>query len=185
MERETNPNAPLLIVGLGNPGLRYRHTRHNVGFLVLDELQKQLDFPRFSTQRKFHGTFTRDWINDRSVILLKPRTFMNESGRAIRAITQFYKIPTENIWVVHDDKDLVLGKVRTRFTGSSGGHNGVQNIINVLKTKDFKRYKVGIAPLEGLDKDTADFVLERFKAEESAELKKIILETVAKIRSEI
>ena len=131
-----------LFVGLGNPGKEYEMTRHNAGFTVLDDLASKwhLSFD----QEKFNATFAKTKINDETIILLKPLTYMNNSGEAVQRFMQFYKLNREDIIVVHDDLDLPVGKLRIREKGSSGGQKGMQNIIDLLKTDEIKRIRVGI-----------------------------------------
>lgn len=131
-----------LIVGLGNPGSEYADTRHNIGYMILDKLAKELgeESARWNEQDKFQAVTAR--IGD--VLLVKPITFMNRSGEAVSAIMRFYKLSPADVWVIHDDIDLPMGKIRIREQGSSAGHNGVQSIINALGTNNFVRYRLGI-----------------------------------------
>ncbi|OHA63184.1 MAG: hypothetical protein A2842_00125 [Candidatus Wildermuthbacteria bacterium RIFCSPHIGHO2_01_FULL_48_25] len=134
-----------LIVGLGNPGKKYEKTRHNAGFMVLDELEKK-ELPEAR--------------------LLKPDTFMNDSGSAVLKATKNYKLPTKNLVVVHDDIDIPLGKIKVSKGSGSAGHKGVESIIQALGTKDFTRIRIGILPPEGKPADVENFVLKPFKKEE-------------------
>ena len=131
-----------LFVGLGNPGKEYEMTRHNAGFTVLDDLASKwhLSFD----QEKFNATFAKTKINDETIILLKPLTYMNNSGEAVQRFMQFYKLNREDIIVVHDDLDLPVGKLRIREKGSSGGQKGMGSIIELCGGSDIKRIRVGI-----------------------------------------
>jgi PTH1 family peptidyl-tRNA hydrolase len=163
-----------LIVGLGNPGRKYKKTRHNVGFRVIDELKKSLDKAR-----------------DKHVILLKPSTFMNNSGKEVKILTTKYKIPATNIIVIHDDIDLPFGTIRVSENISSAGHKGVQSIIDELGTQDFIRFRIGIRPRwdrrsqRGKKVDTERFVLEKFTKEEKKQLKEIIEKAIEEILNQI
>lgn len=131
-----------LIVGLGNPGKKYEHTRHNMGFDVIDLFSElaQIDIDKES----FKGLVGRGKVFDEDVFLLKPQTFMNLSGESVREIVSYFKIKIEDIIVIYDDMALTPGRIRLRPSGSSGGHNGIQNIIDNLGTQDIKRIRVGI-----------------------------------------
>ena len=145
-----------LIVGLGNPGKKYEHTRHNMGFDVVDLFseQAQIDIDKES----FKGLVGRGKIFNEDIFLLKPQTFMNLSGESVREIVSYFKINIEDIIVVYDDMALDVGKIRLRPGGSSGGHKGIQNIIDNLGTQEIKRIRVGIGEPEF---DTIDFVLSK------------------------
>ncbi len=154
----------ILIVGLGNPGQKFQKTRHNIGFRVVDELAENKT-----------GQF----------MIAKPQTFMNESGRAVKKLVAKFKIPTANLWVVHDDIDLPLGKFKISQGRGSAGHKGVQSIINELKTKDFNRVRIGICPKTGKPKTVEKFVLQNFTKEEETVLKEVIEEVVEEVVEEI
>lgn len=140
-----------LIVGLGNPGETYAKTRHNLGFQVIDAIAKLWGIQHFKPA--FQGEYASHPSSQ--VLLFKPTTFMNLSGQAVQAIVQFYKIPLQDIVIIYDDLALEPGRIRLRIGGSSGSHNGMQNIIDTLKTQDIKRIRVGIGavPLEEKGKD--------------------------------
>ena len=139
-----------LLVGLGNPGNQYAATRHNMGFMALDRLADREGF-RFNKLR--FRAWTGQWkVGDQQVLVMKPQTYMNLSGEAVREAVQFYKIPADHVLVIYDDVSLPVGKIRVRPTGSAGGHNGIKNIIAHLGTQDFPRIKIGTgAPGEGGD----------------------------------
>lgn len=160
---------PQLIVGLGNPGAKYDRTRHNIGFDVVDALARTWQIG-LSENRKFHGTFG-EGLGPKSlkVRLLKPLTYMNNSGQAIRAVSDWYKIPPESILVIYDDMDLPVGKLRLRLSGSAGGHNGMKSTIAHLGTQTFPRLRVGIGSAKDVhpDKDTVSHVLGHFSPGEA------------------
>ncbi len=130
------------IVGLGNPGKKYEKTRHNVGFMVLDELAKRHDWK--INKSKFNGLYTIETIDQTKVILLKPQTYMNLSGDSIRQLMDFYELEESDILVIYDDLDLITGKIRLRQKGGHGGHNGMRSIIDQLGTKGFNRLRIGV-----------------------------------------
>ena len=157
-----------LIVGLGNPGSRYAATRHNVGFQVVDQVSKTFGITLGKVKSK--AIIGEGKLDDKKVILAKPQTFMNLSGQAVAALARFYKVPVENIVVIHDDLDLPLGTLRIRPGGGAGGQKGVLSIIEQLGTPDFARIRFGIGRPPGR-MDPKDYVLENFlpKEQELAE----------------
>ncbi len=154
-----------LIVGLGNPGIRYAKTRHNIGFRCVERLASAhgIDVRR----QRFESLLGEGEVQGKRVVLLEPQTFMNDSGRAVAPASRWYKIPPERVLVAHDDLDLPLGRLRLRPGGSSGGHKGIESIIQVLGTNEFPRLRLGIGrPEHG---DPIDYVLARFtEGEEQA-----------------
>ncbi len=160
-----------LIVGLGNPGKEYERTRHNVGFMVIDELAKR--FAISLDQLKFKGLFGAGTVDGEKIILLKPLTYMNLSGESIRPLMDYYKIDIEDFIIMYDDLDLPIGKLRLRTKGSAGGHNGVKSTIAHLGTQDFNRIRIGIdRPKNGMK--VPDYVLGRFTNEEQSPLAETI-----------
>lgn len=156
-----------LIVGLGNPGPEYQETRHNAGFWFVEQLAQQQG-EQFRLESKFHGQLCRVMINGQQVWLLKPNTFMNRSGQSIAAVASFYKIPLENILVVHDELDLPAGVVRFKQAGGHGGHNGLRDTIAQMGGNGFMRLRVGIGH-PGNSRDVSDYVLSRAsKADQSS-----------------
>lgn len=153
-----------LIVGLGNPGVEYEKTRHNTGFMVIDKLAEKLHTPL--TEKKFNGIY----YIDKEVILAKPLTFMNNSGDFVRAIKDYYNIVDDDIIIVYDDLDLPVGKAVIRQKGSSGGHNGMKDIIAKLKTDEIKRLKIGI----GRGQNVINYVLGKFSYQDFCTIEKII-----------
>ncbi|GMB10789.1 MAG: aminoacyl-tRNA hydrolase [Candidatus Improbicoccus devescovinae] len=152
-----------LIVGLGNPGSKYENTRHNVGFWFID------DFYHGDFVQKFNSLFAKTVIYDKKIILLKPQTYMNLSGMAISEFMEYYKIPIYKLIIIFDDISLPIGKIRIRNRGSSGGHNGVNNIITSLGSRDFKRIKIGVGQKPAAW-DLADWVLSCFNTDEKLEI---------------
>ncbi|HHT7222039.1 TPA: aminoacyl-tRNA hydrolase [Bacillus cereus] len=152
-----------LIVGLGNPGREYELTRHNIGFMAIDELAKRWNISL--KEQKFKGVFGAGFVNGEKVILLKPLTYMNLSGESIRPLMDYYKIDVEDFVVMYDDLDIPVGKLRLRMKGSAGGHNGVKSTISHLGTQEFQRIRMGIdRPKNGMK--VVDYVLGRFTSEE-------------------
>lgn len=153
-----------LIVGLGNYGPEYEKTRHNYGFMVVERLKKKEGFPEFSMDNKHKALVS---IKD-DVVIAEPQTYMNNSGKAVKSIASYYKIKPEDILVIHDDADIPLGEIKEAESRGSAGHNGVQSIIDELKTNSFKRLRLGIASDDPSfkDKDLEDVVLKEFSAEE-------------------
>ncbi len=145
-----------VIVGLGNPGDSYAKNMHNAGFMMVDEIAKHLHIASF--REKFNAEFVKSSLDDNDFLLLKPMTYMNNSGQAVSACLKFFKIPPQQSLVIFDDLDLTLGKVRLRVNGGHGGHNGVKSIINHLGTQDFKRIRVGIGRPPG-ESQAKDYVL--------------------------
>ena len=133
----------IFLIGLGNPGKKYSKSRHNIGFLLLKHLSKKYN-SNFLLKDKLKSYCSEFQINDSSFRLFLPNTFMNNSGDAVRAIVEWYKINLDQILIIVDDKDLPLGKIRFRRKGSSGGHNGLKSIIEQLQTQNFKRIRIGI-----------------------------------------
>lgn len=151
-----------IIAGLGNPGRRYEQTRHNIGFLTVDRIAEELGI---RTDRiKFQSLVGETVFSGQKIVLMKPQTYMNLSGRAVREIMNFYKLPPENLIVIYDDIDIAQGKIRVRKSGSAGTHNGMRDIIYQLQSDRFPRIRVGIGgEIRG---DLADFVIGGFSKEE-------------------
>lgn len=168
----------LVIVGLGNPGKEYVNTRHNVGFMCADLFREKNDMPDWIHKKDLKALVSVSTVGDTRVILCKPQTFMNNSGEAVQAIAQFYKVGVENIVVVHDELDVDFGQIRVRSGGSSAGHNGIKSIVQHIH-EGFGRVRVGIGPKEPEQMDSADFVLQKFSAEQESELPKMTREVVA------
>jgi PTH1 family peptidyl-tRNA hydrolase len=159
-----------LIVGLGNPGTEYERTRHNAGFMVLDEFAEQHGFPEFRLSKKHSSLVSEGFLGKNKVVLAKPQTFMNNSGPAVRSLlSNTSQLP--RLIIVHDEIDLPLGAVRLSRGSGSAGHKGVDSIIQTLGTKTFARIRIGIQPKKGKPDDVEAFVLKPFLAEERETLK--------------
>jgi peptidyl-tRNA hydrolase, PTH1 family len=152
----------LLVAGLGNPGREYEQTRHNVGWLVADELARRHGG---SFRSKFSGRVAEVRLGDLRLALLKPETYMNESGRSVGAAARFYKAPPEQMLLVHDDVDLEEGRLQARLGGGLAGHNGLRSIAQHLRTNDFLRLRIGVGrPGRGDPRPVADYVLSPFES---------------------
>jgi len=167
--------SPFLIVGLGNPGARYDHTRHNVGFMALEHFADSLG--RVSWQEKFNGRYSRCRLEGQTVLLAEPLTYMNRSGQFVAPLARYFKIPLQNILVLHDDLDLDFGRIKVVARGGSGGHNGIRSLIAELGSSDFARLKIGIGRPEkndhGYSIPIEQFVLSRFAQNEEEQLAKL------------
>ena len=177
IEKEQTPVTPVafVVVGLGNPGTDYIHTRHNAGFLAIDYMAE-----RFGTnvnRAKFDALYGEAQISGKRVLLVKPQTFMNHSGTAVRQISEFYKIPVENIIVISDDVSLPVGRIRVRRSGSDGGQRGLKSIIYQLNSDNFPRIKIGVGEKPNPNYDLADWVLSKFTTDEQ----KIIFDEFATV----
>jgi len=160
---------PRLIVGLGNPGPKYDRTRHNIGFEIVDALAKSFPGISLTENKRFQGEVGEFRSGGDRTVLIKPTTFMNNSGQAVRAVLDWYKLDAGSVLVVYDDMDLPTGKLRMRLSGGAGGHNGMKSIISHLGTKEFPRLRVGIGSTEkGEARDSAvvSHVLGRFAPED-------------------
>ena len=163
-DKNRGAGAEWLVVGLGNPGEKYENTRHNVGFLTVDELAERARVP---VQKLKHRALTNTLeVGGVKVLLMKPVTYMNLSGEAVGEAARFYHIPPANVLVISDDVDLPLGKLRIRTGGSAGGHNGLKSIIQHLGTDQFPRIKIGVGGKPHPDYDMADWVLGRLQGED-------------------
>jgi len=176
-------NKTILIVGLGNIGDEYVGTRHNIGFMCVDEFASKNDFGPWINKTDQKCMLTQATIGETRVILCKPTTFMNLSGEAVQAVAHFYKIELTHVIAVHDELDIDFGQVRMRIGGSSAGHNGVKSLTKHL-TEGYGRIRVGIGPKTPDQIDSADFVLQKFSSKEVENLPKLKKE-VAAILSEL
>ncbi|GEA18076.1 peptidyl-tRNA hydrolase [Moorella sp. E306M] len=168
-----------MVVGLGNPGLSYEATRHNAGFMVLDLLADELGIDFNSSQHQ--ALIGRGMVGERRVLLVKPQTYMNNSGRAVAPLARWYGIAPAEMVIVHDDLDLAPGRMRIRPAGSSGGHRGLQSIINALGTTAVPRLKIGIGrPQEG--QNVVDYVLQPFSEEDWALVSPVLLKAARALR---
>tara|TARA_B100000700_G_C14992086_1_gene831831 strand:+ start:218 stop:829 length:612 start_codon:yes stop_codon:yes gene_type:complete len=175
-----------LVVGLGNPGSNYSQTRHNVGFMVLEEMAR-LSNSTFHDNKKFYGKTCTIRTGRKKVRLLMPNTYMNESGKSVRSVKDWFGFDKNQLIILADDMDLPLGKLRIRSKGSAGGHNGLKSIIDHLGTEDFKRLKIGIGPPSNLQKErkakTISHVLGNFSKKEFVILESLIKEIINGIES--
>ena len=161
---ESASTLDLLVAGLGNPGARNRADRHNVGWMVVDELARRNDV---SFRSKFSGRLGEMRIGDHRVALLAPETYMNDSGRSIAAASRFFKVPVDAILVVHDEVDLEVGRLQARAGGGLAGHNGLRSTAQALGSSEFLRLRIGVGrPPRGDPRDVADFVLAPFEPHE-------------------
>ena len=160
-----------LIVGLGNPGKEYINTKHNMGFIAIDEIAKSKNID--INKSKFNGLYNEFIYNGEKIILLKPQMYINLSGDVIKKYIDFYKIDIDDLLIISDDLDMDIGKIKIKYKGSSGGHNGLKNIENNLKTREYKRIKIGISNNKNID--TKNYVLSKFSNEE----RKIIDNTIS------
>lgn len=161
-----------LVAGLGNPGAEYEKTRHNAGFMAADKLAIKHEV--LFNKHKFESVYGEIKLDGKRVFILKPQTYMNNSGTAVSAIAKFYKIPTENIIIMFDDISLDVGKLRIRRSGTHGGHNGIKDIIELMGTNDIKRIKIGVGERTNRDYDLKDWVLGKFPEEQQEQLDKAL-----------
>ncbi len=161
-----------LIVGLGNPGEKYKHTRHNCGFMVIDRISEATGIAL--NRKGFSGVYGLGRYHDKEIMLLKPMTYMNLSGNSISAAMHYYHLTADDLLVIYDDLDIAIGRIRLRQTGSAGGHNGMKHIINCLHTKNFERIRVGI----GRDQNVLilDYVLKIIPKAERPDIEKAFLD---------
>jgi peptidyl-tRNA hydrolase, PTH1 family len=164
---ESASTLDLLVAGLGNPGPEHARDRHNAGWMVVDELARRHSG---SFKSKFGGRLAEMRIGDARVALLRPETYMNESGRAIAAASRFFKVPPEDVLVVHDDVDLPVGRLQARLGGGLAGHNGLRSISHALGSPEFQRLRIGVGrPERGDPRPVADYVLSPFQPEDDVE----------------
>ena len=159
---------PLLVVGLGNPGPNYAKTRHNLGFMVADLLAERIG-SGFKVHKKSGAEVTTGRLGNRAVVLAKPRVYMNESGRQVGPLANFYSVAPADVVVLHDELDIDFGRIRLKLGGGEGGHNGLRSVAAALGTKDFQRVRIGVGRPPGR-KDPAAYVLEAFSTVERPEV---------------
>ena len=170
-----------LIVGLGNPGEKYQNTRHNLGFEIVEHFRKKVNAPEFSFNKKFNSEISDIRRSDDQIILIRPQTFMNNSGSATSALANYYKVDPKDIIVVYDELDLPLGQIKIRLGGSAAGHHGVENIIQTLGTDQFLRLRAGIGSLRTLSSEhhqdhrvAEKYVVESFTSGEVNKVKHLV-----------
>lgn len=164
----------MILAGLGNPGEKFKDTRHNIGFEIIDEFKEKNNFPDFKLKKSFEALISEGEFNGKKIVLAKPQTFMNLSGKAIKKILK--NLPAkekENLVVLHDDVDLALGEIKIAKNRGSGGHKGVESVIKEIGTEDFTRIRFGIIPNAKKPKNVEKFVLQKFSKEEEKILKEI------------
>lgn len=169
-----------LVAGLGNPGLQYENTRHNAGFLAADKFAGDNNFS--FNKNKYEALLGECKIGDERILVIKPQTFMNNSGRAVQKISAFYKIPSQRIIIMHDDVSLDVGKIRMRRKGSHGGQNGMRDIIELLGTDEIMRVKIGVGKKPHPQYDLASWVLGKFPDDNREDLKKALEKTSASLK---
>ncbi|HEX5797068.1 MAG TPA: aminoacyl-tRNA hydrolase [Candidatus Saccharimonadales bacterium] len=165
----------LLIVGLGNPGKKYEDTRHNIGFKIIDNFAGKQGFPDWILKKDLKCLLTNHKLGEAKVTLIKPTTYMNNSGEAVQAAKRFYRIKDDNVLVVHDELDIDFGTIRIRSGGKAAGHNGIKSVINHCG-EDFGRVRVGIGPKKPARIASEDFVLSRFSETQRANLSLLLQE---------
>jgi PTH1 family peptidyl-tRNA hydrolase len=164
--------TPALVVGLGNPGPAYERTRHNVGFLVADSLAQRVG-GRFTTHKKSGADLLQARLDGRQVLIAKPRSYMNLSGRSVAALARFFSVPPTEVVVIHDELDIPFGEIRLKRGGGEGGHNGLRSVSGALTSKDYLRTRIGIGRPPGRQ-DPADYVLKPFSSVERKELPTVV-----------
>ncbi len=175
----------LLIIGLGNPGTQYTNTRHNVGFLILDELSKRIKIS-LRLKQTLEAEVAEGEMNGKKIVLCKPQTFMNTSGRSVQKIIKKYSAKPENILVVYDDADLAFGDVRMKPCGSSAGHKGMQSIIDLFPSgTSISRIRIGIGRPDHPDTPLDEFVLQKWTQKEKEQLPKVIDQTISIIEKTV
>lgn len=168
-------SSTILFVGLGNPGKKYSANRHNLGFMALDKYQSTHDFSNWTEKKDLKCMMSEGMIGSTKVILVKPTTFMNNSGEAVQKIQKFYRLYNADTTVVYDELDVNFGTIRTRIGGGSAGHNGIKSLKELIG-EDFCRIRVGIGPKSPPQIDSADYVLQDFSTKEKPEIHKILNE---------
>ena len=170
----------ILLVGLGNPGVKYKDNRHNIGFMILEEIAKKSD-AQFKSSKKVYGEITEIGIGDKMQRLLRPNTYMNDSGRSIRAALDWFNLEIDQILVLVDDMDLPLGKIRLREQGGSGGHNGLKSAIQHLGTSNFSRLRIGIGAPSKNSQERKDKTISHVLGDFTLRERSIVAEVMAQI----
>lgn len=172
-----------LIVGLGNPGEQYAQTWHNLGFIILDSLRTTGidEFGPFRENKKFSAAVSHGINPEEKIVLAKPQTFMNRSGVSVKALASFYKVPPEDIWILHDDIDITLGKIKISLNASSAGHKGVQSIIDELGSQNFVRFRLGIKQDPPSSIPTDEYVLQKIDTKSKLLIDKVVQEVVGAV----
>ena len=173
----------LLIVGLGNPGKEYANTRHNIGREISDAFCKEMDLPEPRFEKKWKAQVSEGKVNREKVAVIAPDTFMNKSGNAVLAATRHFKIKPKNIFLIHDDADILFGRAKLSFGKRSAGHKGVESVMRALKTREFWRFRIGIAGKRDIPAEK--FILKKFTPEEMRMVKKVVKRTVEALKQAI
>ena len=182
-----------IIIGIGNPDKQYYNTRHNIGFMLLDSMAKKCGTDNFEFEKKINADVLKCPLNEKSILLVKPQTFVNKSGETVKKALAFYKLKPEQILIIHDDLDIEFGNLKFSFGKDSAGHKGVDSIIKSLKTNKFGRLRMGIAnsllkkarhqkTLEAKKRKVGDFVLSRFTPTEQKEIQVVFKNSFEKIK---
>jgi len=175
----------ILIIGLGNPGLKFKNTRHNIGFEVLDQISKNSDFSVWVNKKRLRAKVCVGRHNNEKIILAKPQTFMNNSGEAVALLLSFYKVSIGALWVIRDDIDLEFGEIKIKEDSGSGGHKGIESIISSLGAKKFKQLKIGALNGAKGKIDAKKFVLQKFTKKELKQLTEIKEEAINSLLSSL
>lgn len=176
---------PTFIVGLGNPGEKYAKTRHNLGWLLLDELHAAWDGGPWHAEKRFRASISEVRRDGNKFVLIKPETYMNESGSAVRALLDFYRASPADLIVLHDEVDIPFGRSKVTRSSRAAGHNGVKDIIERLGTQDFRRLRLGVGKSAHPQISVADHVLQPFSAEELFALPAFLIEAKIKLETEL
>lgn len=175
-ETTSASTAPLFVIGLGNPGKKYANTRHNFGFLAVDSLREAWNGSDWRLEKKFQTEVSETNWKGRKVFLVKPQTFMNNSGDSVQKLLTFYKASPKDIIVLHDEVDIPFGKIKTTLSSRAAGHNGVKDIIEKLGTQDFCRIRLGVGKSENPNTSVADHVLHNFSSSEEEQFPSLVQE---------
>ena len=163
-----------IIIGLGNPGEKYENTWHNIGFMTLDDIIRENNFSEFKFDKKFIAEVSENSLNGEKIIIAKPQTYMNESGKTVKAIMDFYKLAADDFIIIHDDVDLPVPKIKISFDRGSAGHKGVQSIFVQTGKENFVRIRIGVSPQKGKDKRAIHTVLKEVRISEKIKAKKSV-----------
>lgn len=172
-------NKTLLIVGLGNIGQDYDGTRHNIGFACADAFVKASNLSGWVNKKDLRCQIAEGRLGESKILVIKPTTLMNNSGEAVQAVVNFYKISSQNTIVVHDELDVDFGQIRSRVGGSSAGHNGIKSVTKLLGDENYGRLRIGIGPKKPAQIDSADFVLQKFSKKEMSDVSALLIESSA------
>lgn len=172
-----------LIVGLGNPGLKYKKTWHNIGFVAIDEIASG-NFSKFKKIDKFKAKIAKGEIDAEKVILVKPQTFMNLSGEAVQALAHYYKVAYQNIYIIHDDMDMPIGKLRISQNASDAGHNGIKSVTQQLGSKEYVRFRLGVKN-ENNKAPTEKYVLQKIDKQSKVAVDQVIKKTAKAVEATI